>query len=95
MNLLCTKDGINKEVYIKYFYFYETKIRISELRLICEVLTEKLKVRRLEFDGCPAIDDEKGENPSKDSKILAKALSVTWRNCNLEELHLKFILLKS
>ena len=50
LNLLCKKDGVNKEVYIAYFKLSNIVISALELTLICEALTEKLIVRRLVFE---------------------------------------------
>ena len=72
LNLLCTKDGINKEVDIEYIYFYETEMSTSKLRLICGALMEKLKVRKLEFDGCPAVDDDEEEEEEEKKKKKKK-----------------------
>ena len=94
LNLLCTKDGVNNEVYIDYFCFSEFEISTSDIRLICEVLMEKLKVRKLQFIANTAVDEEE-QFPfyiyiftGEPTKILAKALR---QNSNLKELHLKFI----
>ena len=93
LNLLCTKDGVNKEVYIDYFRLSRIVISASELTLICEALTEKLKIGRLEFHASAAVDYEMvkerqsiGEDSftTESTKILAKALR---QNCNLEELY--------
>ena len=97
LNLICTKDGVNREVYIDSFALSKIVISASELTLICEALTEKLKVRKLEFGPGTIVDDEIVEKhltygvehsftnfTTKSTKFLAKALC---QSCNLKELY--------
>ena len=78
LNLLCTKDGLNTEVYIEEFNFNTSKNVSLDLRSICKALTEKLKVKRLNLAACH-IGDEIADN-------LADMLS---HNSNVEELFLQ------
>ena len=90
LNLLCTKDGVNKEVYIDYICYREAEIFISELRLICEALMEKLKVEELVFESICVIDDIRREHiddftfTAEATELLEKVLR---KNCNLKKLH--------
>ena len=102
LNQICTKDGVNREVYINYFKFGEMVISALELTLICEALKEKLTVRKLSFYESTAVDDEiakqsfrkafhcnwRNSFTTKSTKILAETLC---QNCNLEELYFFFI----
>ena len=75
MNLLCTKDGVNKEVYFEELQLTYSKISTSDLGLICKALKERLKVRILNFAGS-ALRDETARD-------LADMLS---HNSTVEEL---------
>ena len=57
LNLLCTEDGVNKEVYFKELLLSYHKISTSDLSLICKALKEKLKVRILHFTDCSLRDE--------------------------------------
>ena len=94
LHQICTKDGVNREVYIDDFLLSGIVISASELTIICEALMEKLKVRKLEFVLSAAVDDDEIVEErhcnygysftTKSTKILAKALC---QNCNLKELY--------
>ena len=80
LNLLCTKDGVyNKEVYLEEFDFdpFWQRIKISDLRLIGEALTEKLKIKRLNLG-----DNYYGH------EILDYVADMLSRNSNVEKLDL-------
>ena len=77
LNLLCTKDGVNKEVYFQELLLVNNKISTSHLGLICKALKEKLKVTILDFTIC-ALRDETAHD-------LADMLS---HNSTVEELRL-------
>ena len=57
LDLLCRKDGVNKEIYFEKFSFASIEISTSDLGLICKALKEKLKVRTLLLDACFLRDD--------------------------------------
>ena len=57
LNLLCTEDGVNKEVHFKKLVLSVYKIITSDLGLICKALKEKLKVRILELRSCSLRDE--------------------------------------
>ena len=78
MNLLCTNDSLNTEVYIEELIFNRSKNVSLELRSICKALTEKLKVKRLNLLACN-IGDEIADD-------LADMLS---HNSAVEELFLQ------
>ena len=61
LNLLCTKDGVNKEVYFEKLSLSYRKISTSDLGLICKALKEKLKVRDLELRLCYLGDETAGD----------------------------------
>ena len=52
LDLLCRKDGVNKEIFFEKFSFASIEISTSDLALICKALKEKLKVRTLLLDAC-------------------------------------------
>ena len=56
LNQICTKDGVNKEVYIEDFVLSRKVITALQLTLICEALTEKLKITRLLFYRSAVVD---------------------------------------
>ena len=78
MNLLCTNDSLNTEVYIEELIFNRSKNVSLDLRSICKALTEKLKVKRLNLLACN-IGDEIADD-------LADMLS---HNSAVEELFLQ------
>ena len=77
LNLLCTKDGVNKEVYVQKLSLSYHKISTSDLGLISKALKERLKVSILHFASC-ALRDETARD-------LADMLS---HNSTVEELNL-------
>ena len=52
LNLLCTKDGVNKKVYFEELSLIRHKISTSNLGLICKALKEKLKVKTIDLSDC-------------------------------------------
>ena len=107
LKLLCTKDGVNKEVHIDKFQFVNMIISASELKLICDALQEKLKVKTLCFHQVSTVDDETVDDETVDDEIVkerspdddpsftpnsTKILAKALRqNCNLEELYFEDI----
>ena len=57
MNLLCTEDGVNKEVYFQELFLGFSKICTSDLALICKALKKKLKVSIIVLSGCSLGDE--------------------------------------
>ena len=75
LNLLCTEDGVNKEVYFEKLLLRRHEISTSDLGLICKALKEKLKVSILDLTACYLRDETAPD--------LADMLS---HNSTLEEL---------
>ena len=75
LNLLCTKDGVNKEVYFEKLSLILNKISTSDLGLICKALKERLKIRIIDLSDCSLRDET--------ARDLADMLS---HNSTVEEL---------
>ena len=75
LNLLCTKVGVNKEVYFEEFNLSCDEISTPDLRLICEALKERLDVEILDLADCSLRDET--------ARDLADMLS---HNSTVEEL---------
>ena len=57
LNLICTKDGVNKEVYIEELDCRQSKTVSLDVRLICKALTVKLNVKGLDLMDCSLHDE--------------------------------------